>query len=125
MDGNKAFIQEYFNALSGHDKTAEVVGRYVADAALAQHIADAERAFPGYQLIPQQVIGEGDMVAVRAQFHGVQRGAFAGVDATGKEVSAGMMIIYQIANRKIVNHWMQLDMLSLLQQLQEVQAANT
>ena len=35
-----------------------------------------------------------------------------------RTVSAGLIVIYRIQNRKIVSHWMQFDMFALLQQLQ-------
>jgi predicted ester cyclase len=118
---NKKLITEYFEALSGKPKTAVTVAKYVADESLAKHIAESEAAFPDYLLIPQEIIAENDLVVVRAEFKGVHRGPFAGIPPTGKSVSAGLIIIYKVQNGKIVNHWMQFDALSVLQQLQNPQ----
>jgi len=115
---NKKLIADYLNALSGKAKTADIVGKYVADESLAKHIADIEAAFPHYELLPEETTAEKDLVVVRAQFRGFHRGPFAGIAPTGKTVSAGLIIIYKIQNGKIVNHWMQFDTFSLLQQLQ-------
>jgi len=118
---NKQLIIEYFDSLSGKPKSAATVAKYVADESLAKHIAESEAAFPNYQLIPQETIAENDLVVVRAEFKGVHRGPFAGVPPTGKSVSAGAIIIYKLQNGKIINHWMQFDVMAVLQQLQDPQ----
>ena len=125
MNENKRLIKSYLDALSGRNKTPELVAKYVADKALAEHIAEVEAAFPAYELIPEQMLGEDDMVVVRGTFRGIHRGAFAGIDPTGKAVSAGLIIIYQVQNDRIVHHWMQFDLFSLLQQLQQKSAGIT
>ena len=125
MNENKRLIKSYLDALSGRNKTPELVAKYVNDKALAQHIAEVEAAFPSYELIPEQTLGEDDMVVVRGTFRGVHRGAFAGIDPTGKAVSAGLIIIYEVQNNRIVHHWMQFDLFSLLQQLQDKSAGTT
>lgn len=117
MNENKTLVTDYLRALSGRAKTAEIVGQYVADEVLAGHIADLEAAFPKYEIWPEQTIGEGDLVVVRGRFRGIHRGLFAGIEPTNRTVSAGLIIIYQIEERKIVNHWLQLDRFTLLQQL--------
>jgi|SRR5579871_314066 len=115
---NKQLIIDYLNALSGKPKTPEMLAPYVSDAGLLHHIAEVEAAFPSYELIQEQTIVEGDLVALRAVFRGVHRGTFAGMPATGKVVSTGLIIIYRIADSRIADHWMQLDALGLMQQLQ-------
>jgi len=115
---NKILVTDYLRMLSGQPKTPELVGRYVADAGLAKHIAECEEAFPNYEFVAEDLLAEGDKVVVRGNFRGVHRGPFAGVQPTGKSVSAGLIIIYEIANGRIVDHWMQFDLFALLQQLQ-------
>ena len=115
----KQFVGRYLQALSGQDKTPEIVARFVSDAALAEHICQVEAAFPAYELIAEELIAERDLVAMRATFHGVHRGAFAGIPPTGRAVSAGLMIIYRVDGDRIVEHWMQFDSLALMAQLQD------
>ncbi len=106
--------------------TKELVRRYVADERLAKHIVEIEAAFPSYEIIIEDLLAEGDKVVVRGEFQGIHRGPFAGIEPTGKSVSAGLIIIYAIASGRIVDHWMQFDLFTLLQQLQSpsaVQAA--
>ncbi len=118
MIENKTLITDYLRTLSGQPKKPDLVRQYVADERLAKHIADVEAAFPNYEIIIEDLVAEGDKVVVRGNFRGIHRGLFAGIEATGKSVSAGLMIIYCIANGRIIDHWMQFDMLMLLQQLQ-------
>ena len=68
------------------------------------------------------MLAEGDKVVVRSNFRGIHRGPFAGIEPTGKSVSVGLIIIYAIANGRIVDHWMQFDLFGLLQQLQNSSA---
>lgn len=117
MNENKTLITDYLRSLSGFAKPPGAVAKYVADPELAKHIADVEAAFPKYELLIEDLIGEGDLVAVRGEFRGVQTGSFFGIEPTGKPVSAGLIIIYQVQNQRIVNHWMQFDKLAVLQQL--------
>lgn len=125
MFENKQLITEYFGALSGRHKTPELVEKYVSDAGLAIHITEVEAAFPAYEIIAHDMISERDLVVVRATFRGIHRGAFAGVEPTGKSASAGLIIIYRIENERIVEHWMQFDLFGLLQQLKEVAASTS
>jgi predicted ester cyclase len=120
---NKQFVAEYFHALSGRSKSPDVVARFVSDRALAEHIEQAEAGFPSYEIVVDEVTAERDLVAVRGTFRGVHRGAFAGIAPTGRQVSAGLMIMYRIAGNRIVEHWMQFDASSVMAQLTEGQAA--
>ena len=121
---NKQFIGRYLQALSGQTKTPELVAQFVEDAALVEHISQAEAAFPAYELIAEELIAERDLVAMRATFHGVHSGPFAGIPPTGRAVSAGLMIIYRIDSGRIVEHWMQFDSLGVMAQLQDTAVAS-
>ena len=126
MTEPKILITEYLRTLSGQPKPPELIRRYVADERLAKHIAEIEAAFPSYEIIIEDLLADGDKVVVRGEFRGIHRGSFAGIEPTGKSVSAGLIIIYAVASERIVDHWMQFDLFTLLQQLQSplaVQAA--
>jgi len=121
---SKAVIERYLHTLSGHAKTPELVASFVSDPSLADHIRDVEAAFPQYELITEGLIAERDVVAVRGVFRGVQRGPFAGIPATGRSVSAALMIFYRVEGSRIVQHWLQFDGASLVAQLQQASAAH-
>jgi predicted ester cyclase len=114
---NKQLIKDYLQALSGQPKTEELVDQYVSDASLKEHIAQAEAAFPSYEVELQQMVAEDDWIACRATFRGVHRGNFAGVSTTGRHVSSDFMIFYRVDDGRIVQHWMQLDVHDILRQL--------
>lgn len=119
VEENKAFIRRYFEVLNGKPKPAAVVNQYVADAdeALKQHIAFFEAAFPCYELIEEDMIAEGDKVVVRTSGRATHKGEFMGIPPTGKTINVSGILIYRIANGKIVEHWMEVDAPSMMQQL--------
>jgi steroid delta-isomerase-like uncharacterized protein len=120
---NREFMARYAAALNGKPKPASVLDQFMTDQALKEHIEVFEAAFPNYQIEMDDMIAEGDKVVVRVTFHGVHGSDFMGVPASGKSVTATGIIIYRIANGKIVQHWMNFDTLSLMQQLGAVPAA--
>ncbi len=110
------FTKRYFAALRvGKDRA--VLNEYIAEEPLIQHIAFFEAAFPGYWLEALDTLVDGDKITVRFDAHGTHKGELMGIPPTGKTVKFEGIIIYQLAAGKIVNHWMQTDMVSLLQQL--------
>jgi predicted ester cyclase len=121
-ESNKQLIKRYLEALSGKPKPESVVAQYVQDEDLKHHIQMFEAAFPRYELRVDEMVAEGDTVAVRATFRGVQSNEFQGIRATGKEVTIGVMLFYRVAGDKIVAHSMNADSLGLLQQLGAVPA---
>ena len=116
---NIAFIHRYLDAISGKAKPPALIDQFVSDRdpALKLHIAGAEAAFPHYEMRCDDVIAQGDKVVVRFTLRGTHRGDFMGLPATSKMIDVPGIIIYQIADGKIVHHWDQLDGVNLLQQL--------
>ncbi len=117
MSQIKTFINEYFNAINGKAKTDKIIDKYISDSSLKEHIRFFENAFPSYNLNPEDIIQEGNRVAVRATFYGKHLGELMGIAPTGKEATISVMLIYEIKNNKIVNHWMVADQFALMQQL--------
>ncbi len=115
---NKAMIRRYFELLSGTDKPSAVVEEYVLDEELKEFIAWSETAFPGFELTIEDIIAEGDKVAVRALTKGIHKGDFFGLPVDGnKEVIQPFLVIYRIADGKIVEHWLTINRLEVMQQL--------
>ena len=63
------------------------------------------------------VIAEGDKVAVRWTNSGTHSGEFAGIPATGRTFTIGGIDIYRVRDGLLCEHWHQLDQLSMLGQL--------
>jgi len=117
----KAFMHRYFEAApeatQSPEKAQAFVDEYLADEELIQHLAFYSAAFPGYQVTPEDIIVEGDKAAVRAKFTGTHKGEMIGIAPTGKQVSMPSLIVYRIAGGKVVEHWISMDRLELLEQL--------
>lgn len=116
----KALIRQYLAALSGKDKPDSIVNIYVNDERLKQNIELFESAFPRYKLIIEDMIAEGDKVAVRATFQGSHKGELMGIQPTSKEVTISGMQFYRIANGQVVEHWMNFDVLGLMEKLRVI-----
>jgi predicted ester cyclase len=114
---NVATVQNYFVAISGKDKPAATLNKYLSDEDLKAHIAVMESAFPRYVLISEDVVAQDDKVVVRARFQGTQAGELMGIAPTGKRVDVPFIIIYRMAGGKIAEHWMSIDQMDLLKQL--------
>ena len=74
-------------------------------------------AFSNAHFDIESLVGEGDQVAMRYTYHGMHTGTFNGLPATGKAFSAGGINIVRFENGKIVENWVQFDVMGLLQQL--------
>jgi len=119
-DTNKALIERYFAALRKDKNIA--MDTFVAEEELKQHIAMYDVSFPDYWLEAEEIIAERDLVSIRGVMHGVHNGPLMNLPPTGKQVIVPFFIIYRIADDKIVQHWMLVDMPSLMQQISAVSA---
>jgi predicted ester cyclase len=75
------------------------------------------RAFPDYQVTIHDVIFEGDKVVTRKTFSGTHRGDWMGIPASGRKITFGAIDIVRVAGDRVVEHWGEFDMLTLLQQI--------
>lgn len=116
---SRAFVQRYLEAISGKAKPPALVDQFVADAdeILKQHVAGTEAAFPRYALLAEDMIAEGDKVVVRFTMQATHQGDFMGIPPTSRQVNVPGIIIYRIADSKIVEHWVQTDAMAMMQQL--------
>jgi predicted ester cyclase len=74
-------------------------------------------AFPDLHLTIEDLIAEGDKVVDRQTARGTHQGTFMGIPPTGKQITVTAMNISRIVGGKIVEHWVELDTLGMLQQL--------
>ena len=82
-----------------------------------KHLFAAYLAAFAFQSMPEFLIAEGDLVVVRETYRLTHQGEFQGLPPTGKEVSVTGTEIYRIVDGKIVEQWVEADMLGLLQAL--------
>jgi predicted ester cyclase len=74
-------------------------------------------AFPDLRYQLEDVIAEGDLVVQRVTASGTMKGALMGMPATGKKAAWSEIHIVRMANGKVVEHWANVDQMSMLQQL--------
>lgn len=116
-ESNKKLVLQFLEAVSGKEKLESLMRQYVTDETLIQHTLGMEVAFPKYAINPEDVIAEADKVVVRGTVRATHKGDLMGIPPTGVEVTVPLIIIYRIADGKIAQHWMNADMLGLMQQL--------
>ena len=79
-------------------------------------------AFPDMQVSIEDVMEDGDRVAVRATMTGTHDGELMGVPPSGNRVRLEMIDIVRIEDGRCAEHWGAADNLSLMQQIGAVQA---
>lgn len=65
----------------------------------------------------EDVIAEGDRVAVRLVSSAVQSGPFMGLPPTGRRYTIEEIHLFRVAEGRVTEHWHQLDALGMLGQL--------
>jgi steroid delta-isomerase-like uncharacterized protein len=63
------------------------------------------------------VIAEGDRVAVRLTSSATQSGPFMGLPPSGKRYTIGEIHIFRVSDGKVAEHWHQADFLGMMRQL--------
>ena len=130
---NKAVIRQWIEAYNQRDLEAEadlLAPGFVAHVpggpapldlegleAWRQFTAPFTEAFPDLRLTVQDIAAEGDTVAARVAFRGTHRGEFQGIPPTDKEVAFSSMEFNRVVGGKVAEHWVELDLLGLMQQL--------
>jgi steroid delta-isomerase-like uncharacterized protein len=89
----------------------------VGPDAQMQFVAAAIAAFPDLHFSVNHVVADGALVADHLTGTGTHRGAFLGVPPTGRNVQFQTMETYRITNGQVLEQWVLMDALGLLQQL--------
>jgi steroid delta-isomerase-like uncharacterized protein len=84
---------------------------------LKQMINDFQAALSGLKVNIEDMIAEGDKVAIRGAQRGTHASEIAGVPATGKEITATWLVILRIEDSKIVERWVNWDEQGFMKQL--------
>lgn len=86
--------------------------------AFMQYATSIFSAFPdGYHLF-EEIIAEDDKVVTRGIFSGTHKGELVGIPPTGKYVKLSVVHIDRVLENKVIQHWGQANIFSLMQQLQ-------
>ena len=74
-------------------------------------------AFPDTRFTIHDQIAEGNMVATRKTWEATHLGEFLGIPATGRHINVQAMDIWSVVDGKLTDHWGQIDLMGLMQQL--------
>ena len=74
-------------------------------------------SFPDVQAKTEHIVAEGDKVIEWYTATGTNTGSFMGAPATGKKFEITSVVVYRLANGKIVETWGINDSMTLMQQL--------
>lgn len=117
VEQNKSFIFQYYHAISGRPKPRKLLEQFIADPSLINYILTVEHILPSYADTIDEMTGEQDRIIVRSTLSGksVTDDHHGGIQS--RLIEFPVAIGYFIVNKKIVDHWMISDHLSMLEQL--------
>jgi steroid delta-isomerase-like uncharacterized protein len=87
---------------------------------LKRYLRSEFESFPDAYESVEDVVAEGDRVAVRHSFRGTQAGPMGRYPAFGKVISSDHLAIYRLADGKIAEAWVEWDNMSGLVQLSHI-----
>ena len=76
--------------------------------------------FPDMTATVEDIVAEGDTVAMRVTLRGTHDGEFMGIEPTGRKFEVGNMVFTRIEDGLIAERWIIPDMLGMLRQLEVV-----
>jgi predicted ester cyclase len=131
---NKAITRQILESYNSGSQVAQAARQRYFAAELVVHMAGMLEPLRGREAFEQLVkmfadafsddhvtvedqIAEGDKVACRWTWSFTHRGPFQGIAPTGKRVKLGGIHIDRFAGDKIVERWIEMDQVGLMQQL--------
>ena len=131
LEESKSLVRRFIDEVMNAGNTAAITELCVPDSMFATGIAGQVQslkvAFPDHRFTVEEMLAEGDKVAVRMTVHGTNRGPLLGLPAfgrleqpvppTGKSMSSTGIAIYTIRNGRIASLDSELDQIALLRQL--------
>lgn len=129
-EANKAIVRRYFTAWD--DNTPDVLPEFVAPDVVDHMAYDGQgegiagyraffahwhRAFPGFRSEIEEMIAEGESVAVRWRFRGTHLGPYHEIPATGRDVEFAVVSVIHFRDGFITDEWVVQDEYGLRRQL--------
>lgn len=130
LERNKRVVREFAEAINARDwgrldrlvapefvRHSHAAPPVRSREELKQYLRDEFAIFPDGLETIDDILAEGDKVAVRHGFRGTQHGRMGPYPPSGKLMTADYMAIYRVAGGLIVEAWAEWDNLSGLVQL--------
>ena len=122
----RRFAEEFVNG-SNYDKAEEFLAEDIVDYtplgettgrdSVVETTKELRTAFPNFVVAPEEIIAEGDTVAVRMTQRGTHEGVFMGNEPTGESFEIETMAFLRLEDGKIVERRVKPDVLGMIQQL--------
>jgi steroid delta-isomerase-like uncharacterized protein len=106
---NRRELDAFFNVLAP-DYIEHLPDGDVPLQQIKQYASTFFTAFPDIVFTIENMVADGDMVAVRINWRGTHRGTFMGFSATGKKIDITNAIFIKILENKWVEFWNVTDM---------------
>jgi steroid delta-isomerase-like uncharacterized protein len=128
----RANFEEFFNAhnIAAVEKynTADTIIHFSdGDKTLEEDTTQLQTfytAFPDLHLTIDDLIAEGNKVAMVWTINGTHKSEFMGIPATGRRIELKGMDVYRMADGKIAEIWTSAEILGLMQQLGAIPSMN-
>jgi steroid delta-isomerase-like uncharacterized protein len=130
LDGNKALVRRFIDEIFVQGRHASVDELLADDFVghtwpstghpkddLKAAIERTSRGLADPQFTVEDVIAEGDRVAVRLTSSATHVGELMGMPPSGKRYSIGEIHIFRLRDGKVAEHWHQLDQMAMMRQL--------
>lgn len=86
-------------------------------AGLKDFVAQIRAAFPDMQVTADDIVAEGDRLAVRSTLRGTHEGDFMGIPGSGKKVEVSNYDFVRFENDQAAEHWGVIDSAALMEQI--------
>jgi predicted ester cyclase len=113
---DRMIVEEVFNT-GNFARLDELVVPGIAEHLRRDIGGMLRQAFPDLHYTIEDQLAEGDRTAVRVTITGTNTGSFRGRPPTGKFIRWTGIVISRHAGDKVVEQWIQVDTLSVMQQL--------
>jgi predicted ester cyclase len=128
LEANKAVVRRYFDSFNAGDFTHldEIVTQDYGDrlegqtpgiGVIRDYLTGLKKSFPDFKWTIEQIIAEGDRVAVMNRVTGTQLHDFGDLKASGNRVDFPAFQIYRIQDGKLAEHWEVADFATFQSQL--------
>jgi len=115
--GNLQAADELYSSNFVSHEPTEMFGDVRGPQAVKEMVSTFRSAFPDMRTEFEEIIAEGDKVAVRWNATGTHQGELMGVAPTNRPIHLTGITILRIANNKIQESWNSWDALGMMQQL--------
>lgn len=128
-EANAGVVRSFYDGMNAHDLCAAYLfdldvihynplpGSPPGRAGNERTMRALFSAFPDWTVLVEDVVAEGDKVAVRTVQRGTHEGEFFGVAPTGRPVEFSAIAVYRLEGGLIAEEWIETDRLGLLAQL--------